>query len=110
MIKFANKDFIKNLIVVLDSFDLALSAEAKAKEDATSKGIQIIRSQLADALHKNGLEQIQVKIGDGFDPARHEALMEVESESPPGTIVEEIEKGYALHGTVVRPARVKISK
>ncbi len=110
VIKFANKDFIKNLIVVLDSFDLALSAEAKAKEDATSKGIQIIRSQLADALHKNGLEQIQVKIGDGFDPARHEALMEVESESPPGTIVEEIEKGYALHGTVVRPARVKISK
>lgn len=110
VIKFANKEFMKDAIVVLDSFDLALSAEASAKEDRVYKGMIIIKNQLADVLKKHGLEQIKVSAGMPFDAVYHEALMEISSESPPGTIVEEIEKGYTLHGRVVRPSRVKISK
>jgi molecular chaperone GrpE len=106
VIKFANKDFLKDLIVVLDSFDLAINSLGEASD----KGFMMIRSQLGDILKKHGLEQIKVEPGMAFDPEIHEALMEVPSGHPPGTIAEEIEKGYILNGRVVRPARVKISK
>lgn len=106
VIKFANKDFVKDIIVVLDSFDLAIASLG----DKAEKGFMMIRAQLADNLKKNGLEQIKIASGDDFDPARHEALLAIESEYPPGSVVEEVERGYVLHGRVVRPARVKISK
>ncbi len=106
VIRFANKEFIKDIIVVLDSFDLAIVSLG----DKAEKGFVMIRSQLGDVLKKHGLEEIKVAVGDEFDASRHEALMAVESESPPGTITEEVEKGYMLSGRVVRPVRVKISK
>ncbi len=106
VIKFANKDFIKDLITVLDSFDLAITSLG----DKVEKGFMMIRTQLGDSLKKHGLEGMAVKIGDDFDASRHEALIAVESDAPPGAIVEVIEKGYLLNGQVVRPARVKISK
>jgi molecular chaperone GrpE len=106
VIKFANKEFMKEAIVVLDSFDLAIGTLGEKAE----KGFVMIRAQLADILKKHGLEQIKIEAGAPFDAAYHEALMEVDSTHPPGTVVEEIEKGYMLHGQVVRPSRVKISK
>ena len=104
VIKFANAAMIKELISVLDSFNLALR---DGKED---KGIYMIQSQLEDALKKAGLEKIETSVGKKFDPNFHEAVAETESEKPSGEIVEEIERGYLLNGKVFRPARVKISK
>ena len=50
-------------------------------------------------------------IGAPFDPNLHEAMLEVEdAENEPGTVVQEMEKGYELNGKVVRPARVIVSK
>ena len=50
-------------------------------------------------------------IGAPFDPNLHEAMLEVEdNENEPGTVVQEMEKGYELNGKVVRPARVIVSK
>ena len=64
---------------------------------------------LEDILKKRGLESIKA-VGEKFDPAFHEAIAEVEAKAEPGTVVEEIEKGYKLNGKVIRAARVKISK
>lgn len=110
VVKFANKEFLKDLIVVLDSFDLAINSLGESSATGGDKGFQMIRIQLADVLKKHGLEAIKVEPGMPFDPERHEALLEIESDQPSGTIAEEIEKGYTLNGRVVRPARVKISK
>lgn len=106
--KFGNEALMKDVISILDSFDLAESAHPD------DKGLRIIRTQLEDMLRKRGLEPIVTKTGEAFDPARHEALLAVEShegvEGPPNTIVEELEKGYILYGKIIRPARVKIIK
>ncbi len=107
MSRFANKEFVKDLIVVLDSFDLAIAA---AKDGEHSGGFKIIRAQLEDMMKRHGLERIAVAAGGVFDPSIHEAIAEIESESPPGTIAEEVERGYTLHGRVIKPARVKLSK
>jgi molecular chaperone GrpE len=74
------------------------------------KGIYLIRTQIDDILKKRGLEKLEIKIGDAFDPSVAEALSEVDAEQPPGTVVQEIEPGYRLHEKIVRPARVIISK
>ncbi len=103
-VKIAHASIILDLIPVLDSFDLALSA---AQSD---KGTAMIRSQLEEILKRYGVEKMDSGIGKPLDTRTQEAVGEMESEHPPGTVVEEIGKGYSLNGKVVRPAKVKISK
>ncbi len=106
--RYGSEDLIKDLVSVLDNFDLGL--RSLEKNGPVEKGVYLIRSQIEDILRKRGLEKILLKPGDPFDPNNAEALSEVESERPPGTIVEEIEPGYRLHEKVLRAARVIIAK
>lgn len=108
LLKFANAGMIRELITVLDSFDLALAA--MEKEGKAEKGVYMIQTQLGEVLKKNGLERMPASVGGAFDPNLQETVGEVESDKPPGTIIEEVAKGYLLNGRVIRPARVKISK
>ncbi len=106
--RYGSADMIKDLISVLDNFDLALRTLEKA--GPVEKGIYLIRSQIEDILKKRGLEKVSVNVGDEFDPAIAEAMAEVPSDRPPGTIVEQVEPGYRLHEKLLRPARVILSK
>ncbi len=106
--RYGSEDLIKDLVTVLDNFDLGL--RAVEKNGPVEKGVYLIRSQIEDILKKRGLEKIIIKPGDPFDPAVAEAMTEIESERPPGTIVEEIEPGYRLHNKVLRAARVIVAK
>ena len=108
VIKLANEGLIKELLLVLDSFDLGLASSEK--EGLAQKGMYLIRSQLKDILKVYSLEEIETSAGEKFDINIHEAVAEIESDQLSGTIIEEVEKGYLLNGRVVRPARVKISK
>ena len=116
LIQFGSSDLIKDLIPVLDSFDLALAVLEKegkrenGSTELTTKGIYMIRSQIEDVLKKRGFERMTVSVGGEFDPNLHESVGEIESVHPPGSIVLEIERGYLLNGRVIRPARVKLSK
>jgi molecular chaperone GrpE len=107
-VKYGSEDLIKDLISVMDNFDLGLRAMEKA--GSVEKGIYLIRSQIEDILKKRGLEKMEIKVGDAFDPAIMEAMTEVESDLPHGAVVEEIEPGYRLHEKVLRASRVIISK
>ena len=108
VLKFANESLVKELLTVLDSFDLAIASFEK--DSKTQKGLFLIKSQLEDVLKRNGLEKIKAEIGQPFNPEFHEAIAKIESEQPADTIVEEIEAGYILNGKVIRPARIKIAK
>ncbi|MDP3015254.1 MAG: nucleotide exchange factor GrpE [bacterium] len=110
MIKFANESLVKELINVLDSFDLALISLGNDGDRKIQKGLYLIRHQLEDALKQQGLERVIVSVGQPFDPALQEAIASVESDKPSGIIIEEVERGYLLNGKLVRPARVKVAK
>ncbi len=107
-IKYGSEDLVKDLISVLDNFDLAL--RSLERSGPVEKGIYLIRSQIEDILKKRGLARMEIKPGDPFDPATMEAMTETPSDLPPGTVAEEIEPGYRLHEKVLRASRVILSK
>ncbi len=109
MSRYQMEDIIRDLITVLDNFDLGIAA--LEKQGPIEKGIYMIRTQIKDILKQRGAEEIPLKPGDPYDPSVAEAIAEGESsESPPGSILEVIETGYRLTDRVVRPARVRIVK
>jgi molecular chaperone GrpE len=107
-VKYSTQAVVADLVTVLDSFDLGLSVIKE--DDPARKGVILIKSQLEDILKRYGLERIETKQGDAFDPAFHEAVESVESEAPPGTIASELSPGYRLQGKVIRPARVNVTR
>jgi molecular chaperone GrpE len=109
--KYGSEDLIKDLLVALDNFDLGLRAmEQSAKDAGVDRGIYLIRSQIEDILRKRGLARIEIKPGDTFDPGVAEAMAEIVSDKPQGTIIEIAEPGYRLHDRVIRAARVIVAK
>jgi molecular chaperone GrpE len=103
---------VEEILPVLDSFDIAFDF---VPEDLANHkwihGTDQIRLQLLDVLRREGLEPVKINVGETmFDPASHEAMEEVVSDAPEGTVLEEVQKGYVLNGRVVRPARVKVAR
>ncbi len=111
--RYQNEDIIRDLITVLDNFDLGLAA--LAKQGPVEKGIYMIRTQIEDILRQRGLARIELKPGDAYDPSVAETITEEDPpaggpEYPPGSILEVIESGYKLFDKVIRCARVKLVK
>lgn len=106
--KYGSEGLIGDLISVMDNFDLGL--RALEKSGPVEKGIYLIRSQIEDILKKRGLQKVEIRVGDMFDPATMEAMTEVPSDLPHGAVVEEIEPGYRLHEKILRASRVILSK
>jgi molecular chaperone GrpE len=109
-LRFAEAEFGRELLVVLD--DLARTLEAaKAATDvkAVAEGVRILYEQLLKVLHGRHIRPIEA-VGRPFDPQFHEALLQrPSSEHPAGTIMEELARGYQMHERVLRPSRVVVS-
>ena len=108
--KYGAADLMRELLMVLDSFDLAIMALSGEKEGPESQGLQLIKAQVNEILKRYGLEKIPISPGDAYDPAIAEAIAEVVSDVPESAVAEVVEAGYRLHGKLLRPARVKLSK
>ncbi len=110
--QYANSSLLKSLLPPIDSFERAL-AQDPAKIDAATllKGLQITHDQMMNVLRQQRVEQIAPKPGDPFDPTLHEAVMQQPSDAYPEPAVTQLfEKGYALQGRTLRPAKVAVSK
>ena len=110
-IRFANADIMRSLLGVLDDFERALQASDEAKkDDPVIEGVRLVYDNLTKALSEAGLTAIEAQ-GQLFDPTVHEALLQQPTgDAPPGTVVEQVAKGYMLRDRVLRPARVIVAK
>nr|WP_281864334.1 nucleotide exchange factor GrpE [Planomicrobium okeanokoites] len=109
--KFRSQSLLTDLLPVLDNFERALAVEAKS-EDAVSimKGVEMVQKSLLEAVKREGLEEIPA-VGEPFDPNFHQAVMqEKDDDAEPGTVLQELQKGYTLKGRVLRPAMVKVNE
>jgi molecular chaperone GrpE len=107
--KFAKADLIAKLLDVLDGYDRAL---ATVPDDLRSQpwveGMWLVERKLRAILDAEGLEPID-SLGKPFDPYQHEAVAQVPSAEPEGTVIQEHQKGYRLHNKLIRPALVTVS-
>ena len=110
-VKFASGELMREVLNVLDSFELALGKEDSpgGEVEDVRKGFELIYKQLVDSLKRFGLEAIEAK-GRPFDPNVHEAVSTQPSdEVADGTVLEELRRGYLLHGKLLRPAMVTVA-
>ena len=111
-VQYANESLIRDILGFLDNMDRALVAAKNGGDvNALIEGFEMTQNQLLSTLDKNwGLKAIE-SVGQEFDPSLHEAcMMAIDESLDKETVLEEFQKGYTLHGRVVRPSKVKIGK
>lgn len=109
-LRLAGMDLARSLLPVLDSLELTLASFGEsAKDDPRRQGVQLITDEFLKALAAHGIVAIQ-SVGRPFDPLLHEAMMQdYEADSAPGTVSQELQRGYKMHDRVLRPAKVAVS-
>ena len=109
--------FAKESLNLIDNFDRAkqsLESDEKLKDTEalkkTLEHLDIVKKDLISIFNKNNIEEIS-SINKKLDPNLHQAMLEVEDNSKePGTIVQEIQKGYKMKDRLLRPSLVAVSK
>jgi molecular chaperone GrpE len=106
--RFGIEAFAAALLAVKDSLEAALTVENTSIE-SFKEGVELTARQLDSVFEKFALKPI-APLGEKFDPHRHQAISQVESDEEPSTVVSVLQKGYLLNDRVIRPALVVVSK
>jgi len=109
--KTASAGVITSLLPVLDDFERALRSMTSTEgiPETFQEGVILIYNKFLNILIQKGLEQMKT-IGEPFDTDYHEAITSIPAPTPDlkGRVVDEVEKGYMLHGKVIRYAKVVV--
>jgi len=106
----ANEEFIQDLLPVLDHLELALeAAQRSGAASALLDGFKLVSEQLTAVMKKFNVEPIEAE-GRVFDPARHEAISHLASDTVPDhAVIRQTRRGYLLGGKLLRAAQVVVS-
>ncbi len=115
--EFGGFNFASESLLLLDNIERAIVSFKNDESLKNNKdlnkiidGIEIVKKDLVSIFKKNGIELIDC-IDKKFDPNFHQAMLEIESDSKdPGTVIEEIQKGYMMKGRLLRPSLVGVAK
>ena len=110
LFKTAGKEVLSSLIPVVEDFKRALNQEDPNQED--TQGIQLIYNKLQETLKNQGLEELEVNIGDSFDSEIHEAISQIpaQNDDQKGKIIDIIEGGYKLGDQVIKFPKVVVAQ
>jgi molecular chaperone GrpE len=107
--KFALERFAVELLAVRDSLEMGLAAGDDADVESLRQGKEATLKQLVTIMERFGVEELDPQ-GEPFDPGLHEAMtMQPSADLEPGSVLTVIQKGYALNGRLLRPARVVVA-
>lgn len=115
ILKYGSFNFAQQILGLTDNLDRAFQIfknDEKFKTDEFKNilsGIEMIEKELQSTLEKNSIKYIDC-LDKPFDPNLHQAIGEKESDKSPGTVVEEMQKGYQMHDRLLRPSMVYVSK
>jgi molecular chaperone GrpE len=105
--RYALMEPVREFLEVSDNLERALSAQGSA--DDLKQGVEMILRQMQDVLRRLGVLEIQA-LGQGFDPAIHEAVSRQEDSGVKvPTVMEELQRGYLLHDRLLRPTMVRVA-
>jgi molecular chaperone GrpE len=114
---YAATNFARDLLSVADNMSRALSAMSEDAKDAADEatknlltGIELTEKELLTVFQRYGIRRVDT-VGHKFDPNLHQALFEMPtSDYPPGTVVQEMQSGFAIGERCLRPAMVGVAK
>jgi molecular chaperone GrpE len=111
--KYGQEKFSVELLAVMDNLERSAAA-AEASEDeavkAIKEGVELTLKGFADCFKRFNIDAVD-PMGEPFDPQLHQAMSIQESpDAEPNTVIAVMQKGYTLHGRVIRPAMVMVSK
>ena len=106
--------FARDILSVADNLSRGLSAipdelRADEKMKGLVAGLEATGRELEAIFARNGIQKIEA-LGETLDPNRHQAMMEMPNDAPPGTIVQEMQAGYMIRDRLLRPALVAVAK
>jgi len=110
-VRYEKERLIKSLLPAVDNFEHMLAKSHAAESvGAVIEGVRIIYDQMIDILKSHDVEPIE-SLGEVFDPSQHEAMMQQQDpDQADGIVLQEFQKGYKLHGRVIRPCKVIVNK
>lgn len=109
-VKYRIEGFVHDLLMVLDSFELALKNNPQNEETKNYlKGFQYVYSTLLGILDNEGVKAINPSLDEKFDPKTMQAIDKIESDGEENLVKEQVLKGYKLYDHLIRPAMVKVS-
>lgn len=111
-VRIQKEGVLRDLLPIVDNLERAIGAAREGASDTAVivDGVQMVLRSLLDFLKSQGVVPI-VSAGQPFDPARHEAVDQVASDThPPNTVVNEFHRGYLIGDRVLRPASVAVAK
>lgn len=111
--RYGISELAKDLLEVADNLDRALDqgpAEGEAADGGLVAGVRMVRDELRRVLSQHGVEPIEA-VGQPFDPMLHNAILQDERHDvAPGTVTEELVKGYRIADRLLRASMVKVSR
>ncbi len=111
--KYGQEKLVSDLLPVLDNLERALQAvdgDEHEKLGALRQGVELTLKSFLDCLRKFNVNVID-PVGEPFDPQYHQAMgMQESTTAEPDTVIAVMQKGYSLHGRVLRPAMVMVSR
>ena len=107
--KFGIERLLKDFLPVADNLERALDHAEEHDLRQVIEGVKLVQKLFETTLAKHGVVGFSA-LGQPFDPNVHEALMQQESDAPPGTVVSEMSRGYRLNDRLVRPAAVVVAR
>jgi len=108
-LRFASESLIRELLPIVDDLERAV-AHAEGNGRSVIEGVRMVLKSLHDVLERHGVTRFEA-VGEPFDPTRHQAMAQVETdEHEPNRVVEQHHTGYFLHDRLLRPALVTVSR
>ena len=111
LLQFANENLVKELLPVVDNLERALDHGRQQKAPkALLEGIEMVHHGFLKALDRFGVTPFD-SVGQHFDPAFHNAMMQEEAPGVPDCrVIKELQKGYLMHQRLLRPAMVVVAR
>ena len=112
LVKYANENLVRDLLNIVDNLERAIESTNQESETAEplKQGIQLTLDEVIKILERYDVKPVKA-VGEPFDPAFHQAMMQEESaEHPANTVLNEMQKGYVMHDRLLRPAMVVVAK
>jgi molecular chaperone GrpE len=106
---YASQSFARDMLTVADNLARALTIAETEHNKPLLDGVQMVAAHLEQTFKRHGIAKIIVKPGEPLNPDLHQVMTEAASDYPPGSVVQELQPGYTLHGRLLRPTFVSVA-